>query len=295
MLIGITGGLGVIGQELIKELRTYNIRYKILDNAKRGESFGDICNQDDLNSLFYDCSGIVHLAGISSVNAGEVDADLCYKTNVLGTLSILDFISKFNPPKWLLFVSSREVYGIQRKFPVAEWAKCSPTNQYGMSKILAEDLARSKCQKLKIPFAILRLSNVYGSLSDIPERVIPRFFQDANKDKKIVCFGDTTTCDFIHIQDVLASIIAAITKLQNNDFLQVINICSGEETGLVELAKSIVRLTASKSTVSIQPKSTHHAERFVGSNAKANSILEWSPKIKMPDGLKMFFNSLIKT
>lgn len=60
----------------------------------------------------------------------------------------------------------------------------------------------------------------------------------------------------------------------------------------MELANSIVQLTASKSTVSIQPKSTHHVERFVGSNAKATSILEWSPKINMREGLNIFFNSL---
>lgn len=175
MRIGITGGLGVIGQALSRTLKMKNIDFTLLDNARSGESFGDINNNDDLEEHFNNCDGIVHLAGVSSVKKGELVPHACYQNNVFGTLNLIDYISKASPTKWLLFISSREVYGMQQKYPVTEWAKCNPINQYGLSKLLAEDLVKARCQRLNINYAILRLSNVYGSLNDLPNESFQNF------------------------------------------------------------------------------------------------------------------------
>lgn len=292
MRIGITGGLGVIGQALAGALRKENIDFVLLDNAKAGEFFGNINNNDDLERFFNSCDGIVHLAGISNVRKGELDPQACYQNNVLGTLNLLDYISKSRPTKWLLFISSREVYGAQQKLPVNEWAKCNPINQYGLSKLLAEDLVRSRSQRLNINYAILRLSNVFGTHHDLPERVIPKFFQCAINEEDLVVCGTETTCDFIHIQDVIASFLTTIQKLQNKQSLSPINICSGHETRLVELANIIVSLTCSNSSIRIQSKGTYNAERFVGSNIKANTYLGWSPTISLYDALQMYFDGM---
>lgn len=292
MRIGITGGLGVIGQAVSKALKKKNIEFVLLDTAKPGKTFGDIHTNDDLNKLFSDCEGIVHLAGVSSVRVGELDPQACYKTNVLGTLNIIDYISKFNPTKWLLFISSREVYGVQKKYPVTEWVKCNPVNQYGVSKLLAEDLVRSRCQRLNINYAILRVSNVYGVQNDLPERVIPMFFRQAIKGEELVVYGGGTTCDFVHIQDVIASFIATIEKLQNNDAVSTFNICSGEETRLIDLASSIVKLTGSHSRIKTISGISYNAGRFVGSNVKAATHLAWKPSIKLSQGLQLYYEDM---
>jgi nucleoside-diphosphate-sugar epimerase len=245
-----------------------------------------------LNKLFSDCEGIVHLAGVSSVRVGELDPQACYKTNVLGTLNIVDYISKFNPTKWLLFISSREVYGVQPKYPITEWAKCNPINQYGVSKLLAEDLVRSRCQRLNINYAILRVSNVYGIQNDLPERVIPTFFHQAIKGEELVVCGEGTTCDFVHIQDVVASIITTIEILQNNCSLLTMNICSGDETRLIDLASIIVKLTGSNSLIKTIAGVSYNVDRFVGSNAKAATQLAWRPRIKLSQGLQMYYEDM---
>jgi UDP-glucose 4-epimerase len=294
MRIGITGGLGVIGQALSNELRKKNIDFVLMDNARSGEFFGDINNKDDLEKLFYNCDGIVHLASVSSVRVGELDSHACYQTNVLGTLNIIDYISMFNPPKWLLFISSREVYGKQQKYPITEGTKCTPINQYGLSKLLAEDLVKSKCQRLNINYAILRLSNVYGIQNDLPERVIPKFFHRAIKGEELVVFGEKTTCDFVHIQDVIASFITTIEKLQNNRCFSTLNICSGEETRLIELANIIIKLTGSTSRIRTLTGASYNVDRFVGSNTKAATQLGWLPEIILNQGLKMYHEDMKK-
>lgn len=292
MRIGITGGLGVIGQALSRTLKMKNIDFTLLDNARSGESFGDINNNDDLEKHFNNCDGIVHLAGISSVRNGELDPHACYQNNVLGTLNLIDYISKSSPTKWLLFISSREVYGAQKNYPVTEWAKCDPINQYGISKLLAEDLVKSRCQRLNINYAILRLSNVYGIQNDLPERVVPKFFHQSIKEKELIVFGTKLTCDFIHIQDVVASFLTTIQKLQNKQSLSAMNICSGREIRLVDLANIIVTLSGSNSSIRIQPGGSHTVERFVGSNTRANTHLGWAPRIALNEGLQMYFDGI---
>lgn len=264
----------------------------MLDIVKQGETFGDINKNDDLDKLFYHCAGIVHLAGVSSVRVGELDPQACYKANVLGTLNIIDYISKSNLPKWLIFISSREVYGVQQKYPITERAKCNPINQYGLSKLLAEDLVKARCQKLNINYAILRVSNVYGAQNDLPERVIPTFFRHAIKGEELVVCGEEITCDFVHIQDVIASFIATIEILQNNCSLSTMNICSGHETRLSHLANMIIKLTGSNSNVRILPRVAYNVDRFVGSNAKAATQLGWRPSINLSQGLQMYYEDM---
>lgn len=190
MRVGITGVLGVVGTHLAKRFVEDGIGYRGLDiRAQFSEQQGDICNLDDVRKAFQDCDGIVHLAGVSTPAGKELDPNVAHKVNVLGTLNVIDAILELSTntqPKWLLFISCYHVYGIQPRFPVTEWVKCHPVNELGVSKLLAEDLVQSKCSKLNIPFGILRLSSVYGSLHPSSEVLPNRLIQQGLRGESLM-------------------------------------------------------------------------------------------------------------
>jgi UDP-glucose 4-epimerase len=259
------------------------------------EAYGDLCNPEDLRRIADVSDGIVHLAGVSSPIGKELDLNLAHKVNVLGTLNVIEAIVASRKPKWLLFISCYNVYGIQSCVPVSESARCHPVNGLGMSKLLAEDLVRSKCDKLNIPFNILRLSNVYGSIHPSAASALTnRLIQQALAGEPLVCYGEKTTSDFIHIEDVVEAIMRSIQLLQRQhpSLPFLINICSGVETSLFELATMIRKITQTNGNIKILSSYTGQIGRFVGSREKAQTVLSWSPQIQLYEGLKKLYGAL---
>lgn len=297
MHIGITGALGVIGQALCSVLKQRKVAYKGIDILAESTSdeHGDILSYESLYAQLKNCAGIIHLAGISRVADAAANPEKCYELNVKGTHTILKLMASINKPKWLIFASSREVYGQQKKLLVSESSKCNPISIYGCSKLRAEYLIRNVCVQLKIPFAILRFSNVYGSPYDYADRVIPNFFHSALHNESLTCFGKETTCDFVHIQDVVNSIVNTIDYVALGRTISDLNICSGNETSLSDLGRYILNITSSNSKIKIAPLKANFTSRFVGCNQKAKQLLNWCPQITLFDGLTTLYQNILST
>lgn len=114
------------------------------------------------------------LAEISRLVCGERDPDLCETTNVGGLRNLIDVLSNEEKSPWLIFASSREVYGQPQTLPVTEDAPLRPINVYGNSKAVGEQMVASAVNR-GIRATTFRLSNVYGSTGDLADRVIPAF------------------------------------------------------------------------------------------------------------------------
>lgn len=293
MRVGITGILGVVGTQLAKRFAEDGIEISGLDNRVRFQNdpaFGDICVLDDVQRAFKDCDGIIHLAGVSPPDGEDLDPTLAHKVNVLGTLNVIDSIVALSTdvkPKWLLYISCYHVYGRQSRFPVAEWARCHPSNAQGISKLLAEELVQSKCSKLNIPFGILRLSSVYGSLHPSASEVFPNsLIQQGVNGKPLTSPRENSTYDFIHIEDVVDAILKSIRILHHHQkSLPLMNICSGVETRASDLTKILHQLAYITADIKGISSYKGHSERFVGSREKARTILGWAPKIQLYEGL----------
>jgi len=297
MQVGITGILGVVGTQLAKRCVEDGIETSGLDNrAQFSEQQGDICDLDDVRKVFKDCDGIVHLAGASAPSGKELDPNIAHKVNVLGTLNVIDFLLELSvdiKPKWLLYISCYHVYGKQSRFPVAEWARCHPSNAQGMSKLLAEELVQSKCSKLNIPFGILRLSSVYGSMHTSGLKALPNsLIQQALKREPLICPRENLTYDFIHIEDGIEAIIKSIRILHHHQkSLPLMNICSGVETRASDLTKILHQLTHTPDDIKIIHSHQKQGERFVGSSEKARAVLGWAPKIQLYEGLERLYQA----
>jgi nucleoside-diphosphate-sugar epimerase len=169
----VTGSEGLIGSEIIQELQTLGMMTAKLDICAEVPGHqGDVRDCQTVEQAMAGCSGVIHLAAVSRVLWGEQNPVLCWETNVKGTENVLMAVSRMNPKPWVIFSSSREVYGHPQSLPVAEDAPLVPVNIYGRSKIAGEYLANDARTK-GLTTAIVRFSNVYGSTSDHPVKWSP--------------------------------------------------------------------------------------------------------------------------
>lgn len=291
----ITGGLGFIGRSLVEKLiedchyDIYIIDKKELPQQLVGKvEFKqlDITNREALEIFFVQHSfdGVVHLAAVSRVEDAEKDKIQCIRVNYEGTKNLVDNIIK-QKNTWMIFGSSREVYGEQAKQPVSESVTLCPMNIYGHTKLEGELLT----ERLK-KYVILRFSNVYGNLYDRQERVIPIFIQRALKNEDLILHGGQQIIDFTFIDDTIDAIIASIHLLEREANVQVqehILVSPGVANHLKKVAETIVELTNSHSNVIIDPKSKrdYDVEVFVGDNTHRKETILNREFISVREGL----------
>src|SRR3990167_3176400 len=208
MRILITGSKGLIGSALKRSLQLLNIEVVGIDSNEPVDhpDHGTILDQDTLFHRIRNCDGVIHLAAVSRVIFGEKFPKLCWETNVLGTQKVLEAAMYSKKKPWVLYASSREVYGEQKILPVNEKALLQPVNIYGESKVEAENQTLSFSKKGLIT-GIVRFSNVFGSVHDHPDRVIPAFCLAAVQRDEIRVDGKENLFDFTYIDDVVHGIL----------------------------------------------------------------------------------------
>lgn len=290
----ITGGQGLIGSTLIKILDELNIDYKAIDiRISPSNPIGtNILNYNPLKKLIDNCIGVVHLAAISRVIWGEENPQLCRKVNVDGTKNIIDACLASPNKPWLIYASSREVYGQQATFPVSEGCIFRPHNHYAKSKIDAESLVND-AKNSGLQASILRFSNVFGGLCDYSERVVPAFCYNALNNLPLRVNGGDSLLDFTYVDDVVKGIIQVIKLLSiQNESLPPIHFTTGKATSLLELANLAVGLCNSSSDVVLKPKDYIYPSKFYGDNTRAKSLLGWQPEYDARSGVQKYLEKL---
>ena len=174
----ITGSEGLIGSALRASLEARGTQVVGLDLLGTAREEGDVRSLRRVRDAIAGCLGVVHLAAVSRVVWGERAPGDCWNTNVGGVRNVLEAAHERTPRPWLLFASSREVYGQPRRLPAREDVPLHPVNVYGRSKVEGERLVvGANARGLRA--ATVRLSNVYGSTRDHADRVIPAFVRAA--------------------------------------------------------------------------------------------------------------------
>lgn len=292
MHILITGSKGLIGSGLKHALSLLNIHVTGLDIRadKQDPEYGDILNKEKLFSLFNTVDGVVHLAAISRVVEGEKNPDLCWKINTEGTKHVVEAAFASNKKPWVVYASSREVYGPSKDFPIKESSVLNPINIYGKSKLAAEQIIEKASQKGLIT-AIVRFSNVYGSVHDYPDRVIPAFCRAAVQGNDLRVEGSSHVFDFTHLEDVVQGMICLIRLLsQKRSSLPPIHLASGHPVTLGEIAK--IAQEASSYSIKIVhdiPRS-FDVNQFWGDTTLAHKILKWKASIGVREGMYRLMN-----
>lgn len=287
MRILVTGAAGLIGQALIKQLQTNGIEVIGIDKgvSTNHYDYGDVCDQALLQRHLVNCEGVIHLAGVSRVLWGEQNPQRCWDINVHATRLLLKVLHQIPHHPWIIYASSREVYGQQIKLPVREDATLMPVNAYARSKVAAESLI-SHYQNMGLKTAILRFSSVYGSIKDHPDRVIPAFCRAALLGDPLRIDGFDNTFDFTHVGDTVRGILCAVAKLcAGSKGLPPIHLTTGQGTSLLQLAQLIECLVKKKLVMHEAPARTYDVQRFIGDTQRAKQLLGWEATTTLAQGI----------
>lgn len=297
MSIVITGSKGLIGSALTCSLKSYGMNVSGVDIAwERGHpEQGDILDQSLMLDLAQRYDGIVHLAAVSRVVMGEKDPGLCWITNVEGTRRIIEAALKSKRKPWLLYASSREVYGQKSHFPVHESALLEPVNMYGRSKAAAEkDVLEARKRGLRA--AVIRYSNVYGSIMDHSNRVIPAFCRAAAEGSAMYVEGKDNLFDFTHLDDTIAGTLSLISLLISGESeLPPIHLTTGVPTSLQQAAEIALKIGESGTKIIKAPSRTFDVSKFYGDTSLAEKILGWRSSISIEEGMNRLFQAYKKS
>jgi nucleoside-diphosphate-sugar epimerase len=287
----VTGSEGLIGRQLVSRLKQTDICVSTLDllNSPQSETHhkGNVSDYQLIKDAVRGVDGVIHLAAVSRVRWGYEYPALCVHVNVQGTLNILEAIRNLDTPPWFVFGSSREVYGNQMKLPVKEDAEYRPTNTYAVSKVSSELLCKSYNQNYGMSCLALRFSNVYGTVMDHNDRVIPRFILSALAGIPLQLFGRNHTFDFVHLDDAVTGIYRTIHILEESDdqLYDEIHLVTGRPTSLEDLAKLVIDASESSSKINLEPPEAYFPAHFYGDTTKAHDLLKFEAKTSVEDGV----------
>lgn len=290
----ITGSRGLVGREIERYLTIQGHTVSGFDIAPRAEhaDFGDILDLARLSAAAERVDGIVHLAAVARVKHAEADPEHCNLVNVVGTENVVAAARGSPSRPWLLFASSREVYGEPKRVPVREDNPIAPLNTYGRSKARGEKIVeRARCDGLQT--AIVRLANVYGSIYDHPDRVVSAFCRAAAQGTPMRIEGRGYVFDFTHVRDVARGVGLVIDQLVvgRGDLLPI-HLASGRATSLEALAELANAAGGGRSTMNFYSNAPHNVSCFIGDPTRAFAELRWSSTIDVEEGVPQLVEEL---
>lgn len=322
----VTGGAGYIGSHTCIELVEAGYELIVIDNlsnsskksldlverivGKRIELIvGDIRIKKDLRSIFaqHKILGVLHFAGLKSVNDSINNPLKYFDNNFYGTLNLCEVMSEFNC-KTLIFSSSATVYGDTDKVPINEDFKLSATNPYGRSKLMVEEMLRDIYLSDKSwSIGILRYFNPVGAHrsgvigenpNNTPNNLMPILSQiAAGRINELKIFGNdyptkdgTGIRDYIHVVDLAQGHIKALEKLLQKPKLIIANLGTGKGYSVLEMVKAFEKYSGCKIPYKIAPRRDGDIAISYADPSFASKLFGWQARYKIDDMCKDAWN-----
>jgi len=298
----ITGGAGFLGSWLCDVLVKAGARVTCLDNFSTGlyENIEHLLNEKGFNFIKQDVEClddtvgrfdlILHLASRASPEEHQQHSIETLRVNSLGSFRVIEQALKSNAT--VLFTSTSEVYGDAQLVPTPEsyWGNVNPTGPrsgYDEGKRFAEALFTAYHKEYGVDTRILRIFNSYGPrlrADGIYGRAISRFILQALQNQPLTVYGDgTQSRSFCYITDTVLGIFKALINKKAKG--EILNIGNTHEIKILHLAKTIRKLTGSKSKIIFQPLPPEDPKRRCPDITKAKRLLNWQPKVPLEEGL----------
>ena len=305
----ITGGAGFIGSHLAEKLISRGDQVVILDSLSTGSKSnlssisgkikfeeGNILDKYLINRLIADSDFIVHLAaslGVFNIVNKPLDSLI---TNLKGTGIVIEASDKHKKP--ILIASTSEVYGKNIKTSLKETDDriighpLKSRWSYSEAKAVDESLAYFYYLENKLPIRIVRFFNTVG-----PRQVghygmvVPRFVSAALRNEPLSVYGsgDQIRC-FCHVDDAVRALLLVMDS--EKAVGEVFNIGNNQQISIMELAKKVIELTGSSSTIEkiayekAYPEGFEDMQRRVPDISKIKQVLGWSPEINLDQIIK---------
>lgn len=294
----ITGGAGFLGSALSNRLARQGHNVRVLDDLSTGDperlipevhfTRGDINDRPTLWTLLQEVDCVYHLAAKVSVPESILFPRDYNTVNVGGTVSLMEALRDAHTPRVVL-ISSGAVYGEQALPQIKEDTIPQPRSPYAVSKLASEYYMRTIGGLAGIEATCLRVFNAYGPGQRITAShppIIPNFLKQAVESGTLIIHGDgNQTRDYVFVDDVVNAMVSAATATDVDQ--AVINIGSGVETSVRELARTVVQLTGTKPEELYNPQLSGGISRISADISLANKLLNFTPLIPLDMGLRM--------
>lgn len=292
----VTGAAGFIGANLVRRLlkedyivhaitskggnlwRLKNVEKKIVIHE------GLLDDLKKIKQLFRKITpyAVFHLATYGSYPFQQ-DTHMMIDTNIIGTLNLLESLKEVNY-KQLVVTGSSSEYGKKEK-PMKESDLLAPNNYYAVTKAAQTHLCQVYAQSNRKPLVIFRLFNVYGPYEE-KGRLVRSVIESALAKKPISLASGREARDFTYVLDVVDAFMHVLKQKQ---FIgEIFNIGTGIQTTIGELAKTIVYLVGQKVPIRLGAYKGREWDAFhwKADISKAKSVLGWSPKTSLNEGLR---------
>ena len=291
----VTGGLGFIGNELVRQLKSAGKQVAIIDNENRIaphlEDLSDVpCYKIDITDsqslnetmalLKPEC--VFHLAAIHYIPECNAQPERTLRINVEGTLAVLN-AAKANGCKHMVVASTGAVYHDAAE-PLKEDATIAPVDIYGWSKWFAEELCRSQRSAMNV--TICRLFNNIG-LRETNPHIVPEIIHQLRNGNRVLQLGNTKPIrDYISTRDT-ASALMQLSQYTHNGY-EVFNVATGEGASVEELIVCLSRILGEKITVETDSSRFRQADKQVqlADISKLKNALKWEPQYNMQQVLE---------
>jgi UDP-glucose 4-epimerase len=300
MKLLVTGGAGYIGSIVGRQLLGAGHELVVLDNLERGHReavapdvrliVADLRDREaTARALDEGFDGVLHFAALSLVGESVTDPGLYYRTNVGGTLNLLEAMVAAQVPT-LVFSSTAAVYGQPEKIPISEEAPTRPTNPYGASKLAVDGMIGDFCRAHGIGAVSLRYFNVAGASGDIGEdhhpetHLIPNVLRAASRRiEHVDVYGTdydtpdgTAIRDYIHIEDLADAHLLALDGARPGEH-RIFNLGNGSGFSVRAVIDAARDVTGTAIATREAPRRAGDPPMLVASSDRIRSELGWIP------------------
>ncbi len=300
----VIGGAGYIGSHVVKALLHENFAVTVYDNLSTGQVCnlfekaefvkGDILDSQHLEkTMAQGFDAVIHLAAKKAVGESMENPQLYSQNNISGSINIFNAMLNTGI-KNIVFSSTSAVYGMPKYLPLDENHPLNPMSFYGYTKMAIEQVMNWYSKIKDFNYIALRYFNAVGYAADgsirskekNPQNLLPLIMETITGQREILhVFGndyDTPdgTCvrDYIHVEDLADAHVLAIKKLLSNGDSQIINLGTEKGTSVLEIIKSVERVSGKKVNYDFAPRRAGDPANVIATSAKAAEVLGWHAK-----------------
>lgn len=300
----VIGGAGYIGSHVVKALLHENFAVTVYDNLSTGQVCnlfekaefvkGDILDSQHLEkTMAQGFDAVIHLAAKKAVGESMENPQLYSQNNISGSVNIFNAMLNTGI-KNIVFSSTSAVYGMPQYLPLDENHPLNPMSFYGYTKMAIEQVMNWYSKIKDFNYIALRYFNAVGYAADgsicskekNPQNLLPLIMETITGQREILhVFGndyDTPdgTCvrDYIHVEDLADAHVLAIKKLLSNGDSQIINLGTEKGTSVLEIIKSVERVSGKKVNYDFAPRRAGDPANVIATSAKAAEVLGWHAK-----------------
>ena len=293
----VTGGAGFIGSHLVDTLVAAGHRVIVVDDLSTGHERnlnpGAEFHRLDVRSpeagrLIVESrpSAVLHLAAQVSVSASTRDPVSDARTNVLGTLNLMEAVREVGDGRFLFVSTGGGIYGEPESTPASEATPCHPISPYGAAKLAVENYLGSYGATYDFDYTVVRPGNVFGPRQDphAEAGVVAIFARAMLAGESVTIFGDgEDERDYVYVSDVVECIERALKQGRRTAY----NVGAGVGRSVNAIFSSLVPLTGYDRPPERAARRPGDLHRITLDASRAGRDLGWRPRTPFSEGLRL--------